>query len=71
VLRPAASAAGAPASLLPLGDLSRVRWAVRWHDDPPKRGVGFTLETLTWDGKSFQIKILPGTLPSAEKEIIL
>ena len=66
-----ALAAGVTATLLPLGDLSRVRWVVRWHDDPPKRGVDFTLETLTWDGKSFQIKIHPGTLPSAEKEIVL
>ncbi len=66
-----ALAAGVTATLLPLGDLSRVRWAVRWHADPPRRAVDFTLETLTWDGKSFQIKILPGTLPSAEKEIIL
>ncbi|MFS8068542.1 MAG: tetratricopeptide repeat protein, partial [Byssovorax sp.] len=66
-----ALAAGVTATLLPLGDLSRVRWAVRWHDDAPRRAVDFTLETLTWDGKSFQIKILPGTLPSAEKEIVL
>ncbi len=66
-----ALAAGVTATLLPLGDLARVRWVVRWHDDPPKRNVDFTLETLTWDGKSFQIKLHPGTLPSAEKEIAL
>lgn len=66
-----ALAAGVTATLLPLGDLPRVRWVVRWRDDPPKRGVAFTLETLTWDGKAFQIKLHPGTLPSAEKEIVL
>ncbi len=66
-----ASAAGITATLLPLGDLARVRWAVRWRGDPPKRDVAFTLETLSWDGKSFQIKIHPGTLPSADKEIVL
>lgn len=66
-----ASAAGVTATLLPLGDLARVRWAVRWRGDPPKRDVAFTLETLSWDGKSFQIKIRPGTLSSVEKEIVL
>jgi hypothetical protein len=44
---------------------------VRWRGDPPKRDVAFTLETLSWDGKAFQIKIRPGTLPGAEKEIVL
>ena len=63
--------AGVTATRLPLGDLPRVRWLVRWQGDPPKRGVDFTLETLTWDGKSFHVSLHPGTLPSAEKEIAL
>ena len=63
--------AGVTATRLPLGDLPRVRWVVRWHADPPKRDVDFTLETLTWDGKSFRVQLHPGTLPSAEKEIVL
>jgi tetratricopeptide (TPR) repeat protein len=63
--------AGITATRLPLGDLPRVRWVVRWQGDPPKRGVDFTLETLTWDGKSFHVNLHPGTLPSAEKEIAL
>ena len=63
--------AGVTATRIPLGDLPRVRWVVRWQADPPKRGVDFTLETLTWDGKSFKVKLQSGTLPSAEKEIVL
>jgi tetratricopeptide (TPR) repeat protein len=63
--------AGVTATRIPLGDLPRVRWVVRWQADPPKRGVDFTLETLTWDGKSFRVVLHPGTLPSAEKEIVL
>jgi tetratricopeptide (TPR) repeat protein len=63
--------AGVTATRLPLGDLPRVRWVVRWQGDPPKRGVDFTVETLTWDGKSFQVKLHPGTLSNAEKEIVL
>ena len=62
---------GVTALRLPLGDLPRVRWVVRWQGDPPKRGVDFTLETLTWDGKTFHVNLHPGTLPSAEKEIAL
>jgi Ca-activated chloride channel homolog len=63
--------AGVTATRLPLGDLPRVRWVVRWQGDPPRRGVDFTLETLTWDGKSFRVVLHPGTLSAAEKEVAL
>ncbi|MEO7328260.1 MAG: tetratricopeptide repeat protein, partial [Minicystis sp.] len=62
---------GLSAVLLPAGDLERLRWVVRWRNDPPKRGVDFVLHTLIWDGKSFKVTVRPGTLPARERELKL
>jgi tetratricopeptide (TPR) repeat protein/Mg-chelatase subunit ChlD len=59
------------AVLLPAADLERLKWVVRWRNDPPGRGVSFVLHTLIWDGKSFKVSLQRGKLEAKDKEIAL
>jgi tetratricopeptide (TPR) repeat protein len=71
------TAAGEVTSALPVGlaavlvttaDADRLKWSVRWRNDAPGRDVGFTLETLRWDGKAFAVKVQKGKIAAKEKE---
>lgn len=60
---------GLASVLLPAPDLERLRWVVRWKDDPPGRDVRFEVTTLIWDGASFKVSSKPGVLAAAQREI--
>lgn len=60
--------AGLDAVLLPTADAERVRWVIRWRNDPPGRDVRFVRHTLAWDGKTFRVTVTPGLLSASEKE---
>ena len=62
---------GLSALILPAGDVERLRWTVRWKNDPPGRDVAFVAHTLVWDGKAFHVKVVKGTLGAKEKEAAL
>jgi tetratricopeptide (TPR) repeat protein len=62
---------GLQALLLPAADADRLKWVVRWKNDPPGHDVAFVLHTLVWDGKAFQPRIVKGTLAAKEKEAAL
>jgi Ca-activated chloride channel homolog len=62
---------GLVALLLPTGDLDRLKWSVRWRNDPPGRDVPFVAHTLIWDGKAFRVKVAKGTLAAKDKEAAL
>jgi hypothetical protein len=66
-----AAKVGLTAVLLPIGDLSRLRFVARWRSDPRGRAVDAMFHTLLWDGKAFNVKIHPATLSPKEKEIAL
>jgi len=65
-----ASPVGLTAITVPAADAGR-KWLVRWKSDPPGRDVAVTLWTLVWDGKTFDVKMRPGTVPAKEKELAL
>lgn len=62
---------GLTAVLLSAADLDKTRWIVRWRNDPRGRDVAFTLHTMIWDGKTFQVTVRSETLPAKEKELAL
>jgi tetratricopeptide (TPR) repeat protein len=62
---------GLSAVLVSVGDLERLRWVVRWKNDPPKRSVDFVIHTLIWDGKSFKVTVRPGSLAAKDRELKL
>jgi Ca-activated chloride channel family protein len=62
---------GLQALLLAATDVARLRWAVRWKDDPPGRDVAFVLHTLIWDGKAFRVEVTKGSLAAKDKEAVL
>ncbi len=48
---------------------TKTQWAVRWKAEPPAgRAVKFRLVTLTWDGKTFSVKVTTGELKSGDKQ---
>jgi len=59
---------GLASVLMPTGDAERLKWVVRWRNDPPGRDVAFVVQTIAWDGKAFKVKVQPGTLAAKEKE---
>jgi hypothetical protein len=64
----AALPVGLAAVMLPAADADRLRWVVRWRNDPPGRDVAFVRHTVTWDGKSFKVMVTPGRLAAKDKE---
>jgi hypothetical protein len=41
---------------------------VRWGADAPKRAVKFSVVVLSWDGRSFSVKVTPGVIKADEKQ---
>ena len=62
---------GLTARLVPTAESERLRWAVRWRNDPPRRAVRFVLHTLVWDGKVFRVTVNPRELQPADLELVL
>jgi Ca-activated chloride channel family protein len=62
---------GLGALLLAVTDVDRLKWTVRWKNDPPGHEVAFVLHTLIWDGKAFHVKLAKGTLAAKDKEAAL
>ncbi|MFT3770747.1 MAG: VIT domain-containing protein [Minicystis sp.] len=62
---------GLAAVLLPAADADRLRWVVRWRNDPPGRDVAFTRSTIGWDGKAFKVKVQAGKIAAKDKESTL
>lgn len=59
---------GLTAVLLTTADADRLKWSVRFRNDAPGRDVGFTLETLRWDGKAFAVKVQKGKIAAKDSE---
>jgi Ca-activated chloride channel family protein len=57
--------------LLGQGDWEKRPWAVRWGADAPKRAVKFSVVILSWDGRSFTVKVKPGLIKPEEKDAAL
>jgi Ca-activated chloride channel homolog len=66
-----ATPVGLVAAIVPTAELSRRSFRARWRVDPKGRGMPVVFHALVWDGKSFNVKVLPATLPAKEKEIAL
>jgi Ca-activated chloride channel family protein len=66
-----AAPVGLAAVLLPTAELSRLRFVARLRSDPRGRNVDLMFHTLVWDGKTFNVKVRPATLPAKDKEIAL
>jgi len=47
------------------------KWAVRFKADAKDRPVKFSVVTLTWDEKSFEVKTQRGELPQDAKQMPL
>ncbi len=62
---------GVDALILPVADVERLQWTVRWKNDPPGHDVAFVLHTLIWDGKAFRVTVRKGTLAAKSKEVAL
>ena len=62
---------GLDALLLPAADVDRLKWTVRWKNDPPGHDVAFVRTTLIWDGKTFRVSVSTGTLGAKSKEVAL
>jgi ferric-dicitrate binding protein FerR (iron transport regulator) len=62
---------GLASVLMPAADADRLQWVVRWKNDPPGRDVAFVVQTITWDGKAFKVKVQQATLAAKEKESTL
>jgi len=60
---------GLASVLLPLSDLDRLGWRVRWKNDPPGRDVRFEVTTLIWDGAAFKVTTKPGALSAGQRDI--
>jgi tetratricopeptide (TPR) repeat protein len=66
-----AAPVGLTAVLLGAADLSRLRFVARWRGDPKGRNVDVVFHVLSFDGKAFNVKVHPATLPAKAKEIEL
>jgi hypothetical protein len=54
-----------------IGDEARLAFAVRARNAAPGRDVAVTLHVITWDGKSFRVKIVKAKLAASTKEAAL
>ncbi|XYH95788.1 VIT domain-containing protein [Sorangium sp. So ce1128] len=66
-----APAVGLAAVQLPAAELARLEWRVRFRSDPPGRDVRFVVTTLVWDGASFRVTSVPGSIGAQEREVAL
>lgn len=66
-----ATPVGLIAAILPTAELSRRSFSARWRVDPKGRDIPIMFHAIAWDGKSFDVKVHPATLPAREKEIAL
>ncbi|WP_438005363.1 VIT domain-containing protein [Sorangium sp. So ce321] len=66
-----APAIGLAAVQLPAPELARLEWRVRFRSDPPGRDVRFVVTTLVWDGASFRVTSVPGSIGAQEREVAL
>jgi len=57
--------------LLGQGDWEKRPWAVRWTADAPQRPVKFSVVVLAWDGRSFTVKVTPGSIKPETKLVNL
>ncbi|MFO0756164.1 MAG: hypothetical protein U0359_06715 [Byssovorax sp.] len=60
--------AGVSSVLVPASEASRLRWVVRFKQDPPGRKVDFLVHTVIWNGKTFEVKVKPGSLSPKDRE---
>jgi Ca-activated chloride channel family protein len=57
--------------LLGQSDWDRRPWAVRFSSDAPPRPVAFSVTVLSWDGRSFTVKVSKGQIKPDERQAAL
>jgi Ca-activated chloride channel homolog len=57
--------------LLGQGDWDKKPWAVRWAADGPPRPVPFAVTVLSWDGRNFSVRVMPGQIKPDDRQASL
>ncbi len=57
--------------LLGQGEWEKKPWAVRWAADPPARPVPFLVTVLSWDGRTFGVKVSRSQIKPDDRQATL